>query len=380
MTSPSPRSRGWTFGHAFGARLVIQPSTVLMLLLLALLFSTSGGGELNRQTFTLGLIFASLLFASVFVHELAHAATAHRFGRQVHEVVITLWGGHTTYDAKGLTPAVSGLTSAAGPVANLVIAALAAVPIWLGWVDVSLIDALAGDIWLYATLQWLVWANFVLAIFNALPGIPMDGGRVLEAIVWKSTGSRTRGMKIAAWGGRVVAIGFVIYVLGWPILQGRPPTVFEFAWAALVFMILWPAASQALKAADAYAARERFSIAAIMVRSLAMPHHATVAHARTAARSHGAGEVIVTSPDGHPAGHFPIDMLDAVPEADRESTTLVSVTMPLPRGAQIDAEAGTDSVIEAVQQWWGKADALVVTHHGAYVGLLRLQDVLKSLE
>ncbi|WP_152650036.1 site-2 protease family protein [Demequina globuliformis] len=380
MTSEQPRTRGITFGHLFGARLVIQPSTILMLLLLAVLFSTNGGGELNRRTFSLGLLFAIVLFVSVFLHELAHAATARAFGRRVNEVVITLWGGHTTYDARGLTPTVSGVTSASGPVANLAIAAVAALPMWAGWVDVSLVDRITGEVWLFATLQWIVWSNVVLAAFNALPGIPMDGGRVLEAVVWAVTGSRHRGMRVAAWGGRVVAVGFVLWVIGVPLLRGSAPAVFDFAWAGLIFIILWPAASQALKAADAFAARERFDVTRVMVPAIALPHTASVAHAREVVSHHDAGEVIVLTPDHHAAGHFPVAMLDAVPEEDRESTTLMSVTMPLPRGAQIDAADGTDGAIAAVQQWWGTADALVVIREGVYAGVLRLQDVLKSLE
>ncbi|WP_161794261.1 site-2 protease family protein [Demequina sediminicola] len=380
MTSHDPRTRGFSLGHVFGARVVVQPSTLLMVLILALLFSTAGGGELNRRSFSMGVLFALLLFVSVFLHELAHAATAKGFGRTVNEVVLTLWGGHTSFDARGLTPKVAGVTAIAGPLANLVVALLAALPIWLGWVELDLLDRVAGDIWLYAALQWLVWTNVLLAIFNALPGIPMDGGRVVESIVWASTGSRFRGMYIAAWCGRVIAIGLVIYAVAAPLVQGRTPGLFDIAWAALIFMVLWPAASQAIKVSQAMLARESISLRQLMVPAVALPHTASAAQAATVARDTGAGEIIVVSPDGHAAGHFPVTLLNAVPESDFEQTRLVSVTMPLPRGATISIDATGEALVQALNEWWGKADVLVVIDAGGFAGVLRLADAMKALQ
>lgn len=351
-----------------------------MVVVLALIFSTGSGTELTRRSFTLGVIFAVLLFVSVFLHELAHAATARAFGRRVDEVVITLWGGHTSFDGAGLTPRVQGLVAAAGPVANLVVAGLAYVPIWLGWVSVDLLDRLTGDVWLYAALQWVIWANVLLAIFNALPGIPMDGGRVLESLVWAGTGSRYTGLRVAAWGGRVVAVGFVIYSLGGPLLQGRAPSAFEVVWAGLIFMLLWPAASHALRMSQVLQARDSMSVAALMLPAVAMEHHRSVRDALALAQSAGAAEVIVVNPTGQAAGHFPVSLASSVPAEERDATTLVSVTMPLPQGATISVDATGSDVTQALEQWWGKTDVVVVTDAGGFAGVLRLTDAMKALQ
>ncbi|WP_084129787.1 site-2 protease family protein [Demequina sp. NBRC 110055] len=377
--SPRP-TRGLTLGRIFGARIVVQYSTLLMLVILALLFATSGGVELTRRTFTVGLILAVLLFVSVFLHEVAHAAAARSFKRDVNEIVLTLWGGHTSYDARALTPTVMGVTAAAGPVANLVLAGLAWIPLAWGALEPTLRDWVLGDVTLYLIVQWVAWANLVLAIFNALPGIPMDGGRVLESIVWAVTGNRYTGMKAAAWAGRVIAVGVVVVALGIPVLGGRSPDLFDLLWAMLVFAILWPAASNALKVAQALGKRASVTARDLTVAAVTVPHHVTVDQARSAAEAAGAVEVVVLAVDGAAAGHFPAALTDAVEEADRATTGLQSVTMPLPRGAAIDAGAGGDALVDALQQWWGRTDVWVAVDRGEIVGVVRLADAMKALQ
>jgi len=368
MTSEPKPTRGLVLGKILGARIVVQPSTALMLVVLALLFSSGPGLELTARTFADGLMLALLLFVSVFLHELAHAVTARGFGREVREIVITLWGGHTSFDAKGLTPVVNGATAAAGPAANLLIALALQ-----GLLITGIVDGRAA-----AIISWLVFANVLLAIFNALPGIPMDGGRVLEAIVWAISGSHHRGTVVAAWGGRVVAILVVAFALLAPLASGGTPGVFEFVWAALIFGVLWPAASSALSMSRLMARREHFTVHSLVVPAVALPHDITVGDARAQARAVNAEEVVVMAPDGAPAGHFPVSLTEAVPVAEQDTTSLQSVTMPVPRGAHLDISVGGDDLIDALKQWWGKTDVWVVMEGGRVIGVVKLADALKA--
>ncbi|MFV0632702.1 site-2 protease family protein [Demequina sp.] len=379
MTDVPQRTRGFQLGSAFGGRIVVQGSTVLMLLVLAWLFATGGGADLTRRTFTIGLILALLLFVSVFLHELAHAATAKALGRDVHEIVITLWGGRTSFDATDLTPRVAGITAAAGPLANLVLAGLAYVVLISGIVDVTWIDLVEGDITGYIIVRYLVVANLVLAAFNALPGIPMDGGRVLESIVWAVTGDRWKGVTIAAWGGRVVAVGVVVVALGIPLADGRAPTLFDVVWAGLIAAILWPATTQALHAVHYLSRREGVTAGGLMVPAVAAPYTDSVAQALAAADATGAREVVVMGADGAAAGHFPVAVGQEVPEQVRHDTTLSAVLMPMARGTEVDAALAGDSLVLAMRQWWGKTDGWIVMDQGRPVGVLRLSDVMEAL-
>src|SRR5688572_12957229 len=122
MANASPRTRGIRLGSIKGAEIIVQPSTLVMLVILAFIYSSSASGELTPHAFSLGMLYAILLFASVFVHELAHAIAAWSYGRKVSAIVLTLWGGHTSFDGRKLTPGVTGVTAIAGPAANGLIA------------------------------------------------------------------------------------------------------------------------------------------------------------------------------------------------------------------------------------------------------------------
>lgn len=377
--TPSPqRTSGISLGRVFGGRVVIQPSTVVMLILLAGLFSTRGGNELDRRSFTEGLFLAILLFASVFVHELAHAATAKRMGRTVHEVVLTLWGGHTSFDGRNMTPAVSGVTAAAGPLANIALAGAGLVVALV--LDLSAFELVAGDSLGHLLLGYLIYANVILALFNSLPGIPMDGGRVLEALVWHVTGNRLRGQVVAAWGGRLIALGVLAAVMAIPLARGFYPDIINLMIGVVLFMALWPAASAALKGARMLEGRKHVSAGALMVPAVTLRFDATVADAHEKAHLTGAREVVVLGADGSAAGHFPVALMDAVPPDAHASTGLEAVTMPLPRGAQVEASLTGDGLVDQLQQWWGLTDAWVVSERGEIVGVVQLAQVMQALQ
>lgn len=367
-------------GRIFGARIVMQPTTLLMLGLLAYFIGTRGGEALNRGTFMFGLMLAVLLVLSVFIHELAHAATAKALGRQVHEVVLTLWGGHTSFDARGLTPRVSGLTAAAGPIANFALAGMGWAIVLTGMLDAATFPFYDGDISVRGLVTYLVWANTLLAVFNALPGIPLDGGRVLEAVVWGVTGNRYRGLIVAAWGGRVVAIGVILVILALPLAQGSSPTLWNLVVGMLIFTIMWPAATAALRGARTMNRREGVTAGSLMVPAIPINFDATVEQAHEKAHMAGSREVVVLAGDGTPSGHFPVALMDAVPPDAHATTGLHSVTMPLPRGAMVQADLTGDSLIDELQQWWGRTDVWAVSDNGEVVGVVQLSEVMQALK
>jgi hypothetical protein len=252
---------------------------------------------------------------------------------------------------------------------NLVIAGIA-------WLTLQLTGAsgLAGNV-----LAYLAVANVLLAIFNVLPGIPMDGGKVLESIVWGATGNRNKGTLVAAWVGRFVAIAVVVYSLANPILQGRTPGLIDVVVALMVFSILWPAASSAIAYSKAMLRRDGVTVAALMVPAVGVSYTVTVEGSRSIAEAAGVREIVVLGADDAPAGRFPFDLTDQVPAEARDSTSLQSVTTPVPRGAAIEQSASADVLIPELRDWWGKTDVLVVVDGPTVVGILRLVDVVAAL-
>ncbi|NTV40513.1 MAG: peptidase M50 [Demequinaceae bacterium] len=314
-------------------------------------------------------MLAVSLVGSVLLHEVAHAIAARAFGRKVSEIVLTLWGGHTSFDATGITPLVNGVTALAGPAMNLVIAGVARLVL-----AVADVGGLAGDV-----LAYVAWANVLLAAFNVLPGIPMDGGRVLESIVWGVTRNRNKGTLAAAWMGRVVAIAVVAYSFASPILQGRRPGITDIVVALIIFSVLWPAASSAITYSRTMMRRDGLTVAALMVPAVGVPYTATVEESRRIAATAGVTEIVVLGADDVPAGRFPLELTDQVPPEAREDTSLQSVTTPIPRGAAVEQAAAADVLIPELRQWWGKTDVLVVVDGTSVVGILRLVDVVAAL-
>ncbi len=362
------RTSGFVAGRLLGTTVIVQPTTLVMIALLTYIFAFQAG-SVTRRSLLIGLFFALALFTSAFLHEVAHALAARASGRKESEIVVTLWGGHTSFDDRSITPLVSALIAIAGPAMNLVIAGTATLVI-----NVTTVNELTGRV-----LAYVAWSNTVLAIFNALPGFPMDGGRVLESVVWRVTGSPHKGTLYAAWVGRVFAVGMVMYVLGVPFLYGSRPSLLSAVGTLIVFSILWPAASSAITRSQVTLRREGLTVAGLMRPAVGVHYSVTVEGARRAAEAAGVAEIVVMGADDVPAGRFPLALTEQVPPEHRNVTSLQSVTTPIPRGAAIERSAKADILIPELREWWGKTDVLVVVEGTAVVGILTLSDVVAAL-
>ena len=362
------RTSGLVAGKVLGTTVIVQPTTLVMIALLTYVFAFQAG-SITARSLLIGLFFALTLFTSAFLHEVAHALAARVSGRKESEIVVTLWGGHTSFDDRSITPLVSALIALAGPAMNLVIAGAATLVI-----NLASVGELTGRV-----LAYVAWSNTVLAVFNALPGFPMDGGRVLESIVWRVTGSPNKGTLYAAWVGRVFAVALVVYVLGSPFLYGRRPDLLSVIGTLIVFSILWPAASSAIRRSQVILRREGLTVAALMIPAVGVHYSATVAGARHAAEAVRVSEIVVIGADDVPAGRFPFELTDEVPPPAREFTSLQAVTTPIPRGAAIEVAAKADILIPELREWWGKTDVLVVVEGTTVVGILKLADVVAAL-
>jgi Zn-dependent protease len=149
----------------------------------------------------LGAVTALLLFASVLIHELAHSLVAKRMGLGVKSITLFIFGGVSNLTGEAKKPSTEFIVAIVGPLSSL---AIAAVVFAIG----SALDLGAA---VSAVLSYLVYINVALGLFNLIPGFPLDGGRVLRAIAWTSTGSLRRGTEIAAAVGQLVAWGLLLF-------------------------------------------------------------------------------------------------------------------------------------------------------------------------
>ncbi len=161
-----------------------------------------------------GLTTAVLFFSSVLAHEVGHAVVARRFGVATDTIDLWLLGGIAKLRAEAPSPRAELAISAAGPGASLLCAAAFA------GAALSL-DALGASGIVPSAFAWLAVVNLILAVFNVLPAAPLDGGRILQAVIWARTGDRHRAGAISAKAG--VALGAAIIAFGlWELTQGGP--------------------------------------------------------------------------------------------------------------------------------------------------------------
>jgi Zn-dependent protease len=153
----------------------------------------------EQQALAWSVVNAALFYGSIVLHELAHAATARAFRLPVHGITLVFWGGYTETHSGERGPLASFLIAAAGPFSTLALAGA----FWLAAETTSGL--------LSAILRNLAFLSVLFAGLNALPGFPVDGGRMLLAVVWGITKDRFVALKVAGWGGMVVgaALGLV---------------------------------------------------------------------------------------------------------------------------------------------------------------------------
>ena len=188
----------------------------------------TGGALAYAAWLVLGILIA------VLGHEVAHALSARLLGFRVHRIVATLWGGHTAYDGTGTTPGRAAVIAVSGPIANLVLAGVGAV-------------AMVVLPWPASEFGWsFVVLNMLLAGFNLLPGLPLDGGQLVESLVWSVTGRRDLGLVVAGWCGRLLAIGLVLWFVALPLARGTPD-VLDAVLAGVMAWILWSGATAAIR-------------------------------------------------------------------------------------------------------------------------------------
>jgi Zn-dependent protease len=154
----------------------------------------------DGQAIAYAVVAAALFFGSVFLHEVAHAVTARLAGIRVEGITLVFFGGFTAARSEERGPGPAFAIALLGPLTSLTLGGLF-------WAASSIDD---GDGPLSSMFGYVGYINLFMAIFNVLPGLPLDGGRVLQAVVWGVTRSRATGTRIAAKAG--IGVGILLFV------------------------------------------------------------------------------------------------------------------------------------------------------------------------
>ena len=201
--------QAWSVGEFSGIRIAIDHSWLLIAALISFSLANHFGSEYPSwgvlATWSAALVTAMLFFGSLILHELGHSLVAQRFGVEVRSITLFVFGGVAALGSEPKKPRDEILIALAGPAVSLGLALLfgtLATVVQAGGGSASELPA--------GMLMWLGRINWMLALFNCVPGFPLDGGRVLRGIVWATTGSFERATRYAATSGSIVAYGLIL--------------------------------------------------------------------------------------------------------------------------------------------------------------------------
>ena len=210
----SSRGPGIPLGRWGGVAVSARWSVLFVLALFADVLATSAlpaarPGHGTAAYWLVGVLTAAVFLVTLLAHEFAHAVTARHFGMQVKGITLWMLGGFTELDGRSPSPRADALVAVAGPATSIGLGAVSALLAW--WVG--------GSGLLGAALSWLAGISVLLGVFNLLPGAPLDGGRLLRALLWWRYQDRARAGRVAARVGRVlgfglIALGFLELVAG----------------------------------------------------------------------------------------------------------------------------------------------------------------------
>ena len=242
------------------------------------------------SAYAAGLSFALLLLASVLLHEIGHCLVARSLGLPVRSITVTLLAGLTEITSPPRTPADEYAVAISGPMVSLLLAGcgVAATPLF-------------GELSLPRLLcQGVAVTNGLVAAFNLLPGLPLDGGRVLRSIVWRFTGDAERATRASAWSGRVIAV--VVVPL---LLVGLLPEIgvgvrdtTSVVFAALVGAFVYAGATTTLRRSQVMSRLPGVTVALLARPALAVPAQTPLAEAVRRAHEAGLRALIVTDSAG----------------------------------------------------------------------------------
>ncbi|GAA2369803.1 site-2 protease family protein [Dactylosporangium salmoneum] len=359
------RGSGIPLGRLAGVPIYLAPSWLLLAALITLTYGTIVQTRAQPLPFSTGLLvgfgFVVCLLVSVLLHELGHAVTSRRSGIGVRGITLEMLGGYTEMEREAPRPGVELLVSLAGPVVSLVLGLLAA--------GAAVVLPSGG---IAATFAFqLALSNIVVGVFNALPGLPLDGGRALQALVWKLTGDANVGRRVAGWFGRLLALATAGSAL--LLLEFRPfhKAYFGVAFTLLVAITMWVGAGQAIRHAKAAARLPPFSARELARPLVAVRSGTPLAEAdRIAELSDDRGPVVaVVDSAGSLVGFVHRAKARAVPVERRPWVPIVDVAARIDRHHVLAGDLRGTDLLMAIRDDPG-GDYLVVTGEDVH-GVLR---------
>ncbi|MFE2281527.1 site-2 protease family protein [Streptomyces sp. NPDC059454] len=377
---PQEQQRGGLLmGRPFGVPVYVAPSWFLVAILITWVF----GGQIDRvlpelgaASYLVSLFFAVAFYASVLVHELAHTLAALRFKLPVRRIQLQFFGGVSEIEKEAETPGREFVLAFVGPLLSLVLSGL----FYLGLLAVDP-SSVPGVL-----LAGLMVSNLIVAVFNLLPGLPLDGGRMLRAVVWAISGKPMTGTIAAAWVGRALAVAVLI---GLPLLTQSGAlgsdavdnvgmdTVLDALLAAILAAIIWTGAGNSLRMARLREHLPELRARNLTRRAVPVETDTPLSEALRRANAAGARALVVVDPDGVPLSLVREAAIVGVPEHRRPWVPVGGLAQDITDGMHVSAELAGEDLLDALRAT-PATEYLVVEDTGEIYGVLSAADVERA--
>jgi Zn-dependent protease/CBS domain-containing protein len=364
-TPEKPRQRreagpGIVLARPFGIPVYISPYWFVVAAIFIVFYANDLAPTLHGATrYVVAAAFFVLLYLSVLVHELSHSVVARAFGLPVRRILLYPLGGFSEIEREPQTPGREFLVSAAGPALSIVLGAAG-----YGLRQVISPDSITGSL-----VFELMWANFWVGGFNLLPGLPLDGGRMLRAVIWKVTGRPASSTIAAAWAGRAIAVALIPITF---LLFRRD--AYLAVWAAIIAIFMWTGATHAIKVT-----RLRERLPSLQARKLArkavsVGADTPLAEAIRRADESQARAVVVVDHDDKPIAIVNETAVMATPPQRRPWIEAGSLARTLEPNMVLPADLSGMALLDAIRRA-PASEYLLVEPSGQVYGVLAARDV-----
>lgn len=362
-------------GRIFGVEIGVHYSWFIIALLitfsLAAHFQATNPEWGRNTTWTLAIATALLFFATILAHELSHAAVATARGLRVRSITLFALGGLAQIEAEAKDAKTEFWMGIVGPITSALIGFVCLGMAWaFGWAPME-----EPKTPLLAMVVWLGYINISLAIFNMIPGFPLDGGRILRAILWWTTGDPSRSTRTAARVGQMVALGFIALGL-WRFFGGAG---FGGLWIAFIGWFLLAAAGASYAWVTTNEALSGVLVEDVMSRDCpSVDAQATLQAFVDDYLLHTGRRCFVVMKDGKVAGIITPQEVKEVERTRWPSTTVSEAMRPLEK---LQTVAPGTSAAEALEKM-GREDVnqLPVMSEGRLEGVISRGHILKFLQ
>jgi Zn-dependent protease len=342
-SSPVPPQRtGLKLGAVLGVPVFLAPSWFLFAAFVVLISAGPLVGQVGgTRAYAAGISFALLLGLSVLLHEIGHCVVARAFGLPVRSITITLLAGFTEITKPPQTPAREYSVAVAGPMVSLLLAG----------VGVALVPLFEPHTLPRVIVQGLALTNGLVAAFNLLPGLPLDGGRVLRSILWRLSGDELRATRASAWAGRIVALVVVplLLVVVLPATGYSSNGVGNIIFAALIAGFIYTGATASLRRAQTETRMPRVTVAALARPALRVTADTPLSEAVRRAQEANAYGLIVVDSAGQLSSVVSEAAVIATPEQRRPWVPVGTLGRRLEPGLMLDPRMTGEELLAAMR-------------------------------